>query len=214
MSPENTARTDGRTASPGASPYVSRVAMNPCQAARPFLAERCASKVLRSVSWLTASGECKSPTLIPPSRSVRFSGFLDQLAVHSGGTAPESHRTSLLRPNGHLRTDSRIPQSAAWISSKRQPRRRHESGSRRVRRGVRHGILADLCAVCEPLTREVSKGVSFAPARQGARERSWGTSSHLFEAWPVQSRLMRPRWAGSRGWPTSPLALPELVIPR
>ena len=177
MAPENTSRADGRAASPRASPYVSRVAMNPCQAARPFLAERCASKVLRSVSWLTASGKCNSPTLIPPSRSVRFSGFRNQLAVHSGGTAPDSHRTSQLRPNGHLRTGSRVPQSAAappreWV------------GTNQELECVRHGMSADPFTERQQLARETPKGIRFAPtrmARQAACQPSRGASGHFFK---------------------------------
>ena len=177
VAPENASRADGRAAGPRASPYVSRVAMNPCQAARPFLAERCASKVLRSVSWLTASGECNSPALIPPSRSVRFSGFRNQLAVHSGGTAPESHRTSQLRPNGHLRTGSRVPQSAAA-----PPRERVDTNQELG--CVRHGMSADPFTEQQRLARETPKEIRFAPtrmARQGACQLSRGASGHFFK---------------------------------
>ena len=203
-SPENASRTDGRAASPGASPCVSRVAMNPCQAARPFLAERCASKVLRSVSWLTASGECNSPALAPPSRSVRFSGFRNQLAVHSGGTAPDSHRTSQLRPNGHLRTAFRIPQPAAAPS-------RERVATSQAQGCVRHGLSADPVTERQRPARETPKGIRFAPtrmARQATCRRSRGASGHFFK--PGCSL----HWAHRRVWPTSLFALPEPTIPR
>ena len=50
-----------------------------------------------------------------PSQGSRLSGFSEQLVAHSGGTVPELHRTSPLRPNGLLRAVAMIPRWASRL---------------------------------------------------------------------------------------------------